>query len=306
MEQQLKRSLSTTVSIQCDIRATEAVDCNLCGASDYRALGDELGFEIRECRRCGLIYVSPQPTEAELARFYESFNADKAETGADRFRFAAFERHIARAVQKLRPTGGRLLEVGCGSGRLLVELSKQPWELHGLDVSPTAVREAQHVLPQGTFMVSSIEDAPIEPGTYDCIVMVAVFEHVKDPRAILERLCSWLAPGGLLVIQVPYLGPFLRLKRFVPMLPIYLEAPQHLFDYSPAALRRYYSEAGLTGIHFAITRPFASPNAIISAMIWAIKIPGLALHWLTRGQYLYPFSAGILALGSKPNDTPHG
>src|SRR5690554_3980948 len=74
---------------------TEPVACGWCGSASYRLLGTENGFEIRACRDCSLVYVSPQPTVAGLEGFYEDFYADRDAARS----FGDVERHLRRFIQ---------------------------------------------------------------------------------------------------------------------------------------------------------------------------------------------------------------
>src|SRR4030067_3646635 len=51
---------------------TEKVNCNLCGADDFRilhSLGDE--GNIVKCRECELVYRNPRPIQREIDKWYE-------------------------------------------------------------------------------------------------------------------------------------------------------------------------------------------------------------------------------------------
>jgi SAM-dependent methyltransferase len=247
---------------------------------------------------CGLVYVSPQPVRDELARFYEAMYGD--ETGSESLVAPGFvEAHLRAIVQDHRPRGGRLLEIGCGRGRFLERMAQLPWELHGIELSPTAAQEARRRVPSATVECRGLDDATFPSETFDCIVMIAVLEHVKDPAAVLQRVVTWLAPGGLLIVQVPYVAPYFRLKRWFPWLPIFFEAPRHLFDFSPVTLSRYFEKAGFKAVRFEIARPYSSPTRIGLALIWGVKLFALAVYHLSGQRCIFPFSAAIVALGVK-------
>jgi SAM-dependent methyltransferase len=210
------------------------------------------------------------------------------------------ESHLRRLVRRRKPQGGSLLDVGCGYGGFLERMQDTGWRLAGLELNESAAAYAAQRVPAASLVRAPIEEAPIAPGSQDCVVASAVLEHVKDPRATLRRLSSWLAPGGLLVVLVPYVVPYLKLKRLMPFLPIHFEAPRHLFDFSPVTLTRYFEELGFRDIRRAIGRPYASPSLLVTTLIWAAKAPGLALHALTGGRYVYPFAGSLLVHGLAP------
>lgn len=280
---------------------TEPVPCNLCGSDDYTRLGEEIGFEIRRCRNCSLVYVSPQPTKEALPKFYEEMYDERSGATAETFSLGAVERHISAIVRRRKPDGGNLLDVGCGYGNLLRELRSQEWNLHGLEVSERAIEVARKQAPDAQFVQGTTEDADFAPESMDCVTMIAVLEHMKDPRAALRRVGHWLAPGGLLVVQVPYIQAFFRLAQRLPFAPaISFEAPRHLFDFSPKALPAYFRELGFKDIEREIARPFQSPTRLGAVAIWGVKLPGLLLYHLTGRRYIYPYAGAIVVHGYKP------
>ena len=72
----IKHSFYVTVPQSFDVKRFENVACNLCGGTEFKLLMQELDFDIRVCKSCELVYVSPQPIEDELPRFYDEFYAD--------------------------------------------------------------------------------------------------------------------------------------------------------------------------------------------------------------------------------------
>lgn len=298
MKGEIRKSFYTTVSHPFEFERVEAVACNACGGERYRVLGTEHGFAIRECADCGLVYVSPQPVREELARFYDNMYLEDPETLQAQAP-GYVESHLRRIVRRRKPEGGRLLEIGCGYGGFLARMADLPWELHGIEMSRRAAEEARRRVPRADIACTGIEEATFPVGHFDCIVSVAVLEHMKDPRATLRRQAEWLAPGGLLLVQVPHVAPFYRLKQWLPFMPIHFEAPRHLFDFSPRTLPRYLEEAGCRDVRVEIARPYASPSRTGLALIWAVKLPGLALYHATGGRYIYPFAAAIVAHGMK-------
>lgn len=299
-EEKVKRSFFTTLEHVLSVEHVEHVNCNLCGGGRYRVLGNELGFDIRVCHDCGLFYVDPQPTREELPRLYEAMYAGEAEQEAPTRSLGYVERHLRALLVRRRPEGGRLLEVGCGYGSFLKEIEDLPWQLSAIELSERAVHYARSRLPRAVIQQTGIEEAAFPAESQDCVVLIAVLEHAKDPRRVLERVTRWLAPGGLVVVQVPYPGPWARLKRIVPFLPVSFEAPRHLFGFSPKTLRRYLAEAGYAAVDMEIARPYSSPNAFAAGLIWGVKLPGLALWHLTGRRYIYPFASAIVACARKP------
>jgi SAM-dependent methyltransferase len=118
----------------------------------------------------------------------------------------------------LRDHPGPALEIGCGSGRLLLPLLQKGHDVEGLELSPDMLalcrqaaiaRGLDPVLHQGDMTV-------FDPGkTYASLLLPAfTLQLAADPAAALARFNSLLAPGGLIYLSV--FIPFAELHRELP------------------------------------------------------------------------------------------
>lgn len=104
------------------------------------------------------------------------------------------------------PGGYRVLDVGCGNGDLLFNLSGKYKELHGIDVSSARVVQARENL---TRFKATVIQCEFDRGTeyqgafFDTVVCLDVIEHILDVRSAFEEFARILKPGGVLVITTP-------------------------------------------------------------------------------------------------------
>ena len=147
---------------------------------------------------------SPAPRYAE----YERFGNVEARNGLQ-------ERiEIPMLLRALRPpSGGRLLEVGCGRGIALPVLAARlrPSELVGVDLDPALVsiaRERVHARGLAAQLVEGdLRDLPFDDESFDLVVDFGTCYHVGGGvlgmRAALRQIARVLRPGGLFIHETP-------------------------------------------------------------------------------------------------------
>ncbi|MBN9119305.1 MAG: class I SAM-dependent methyltransferase [Planctomycetes bacterium] len=194
--------------------------CCLCGVEDADPIGVGEDFEYRtssdtflavRCRRCGLIYLNPQPADEEMGRIYpdhyHAFDFKPEEFG---FVYRVRRRLEARRALKWchdLPADARILDVGCGDGfhlRLLKEFGKPGWSLEGVDTDPRAVA---HARAAGlTVHHGNIQELPLPADHYHLALMVMTVEHMTDPVGVLRTVRRVLKPGGKVVLVTDNAG----------------------------------------------------------------------------------------------------
>ncbi len=113
-------------------------------------------------------------------------------------------RHIVEFVHGL-PRCDRVLDVGCGDGRVTAELPCR--QITGADVSAVALERAARRLPQATFVQFTPDDAlPLGDSEFDLVLCVHTLEHVRDVQLLLSEIRRVLRPGGAVAIATPAHG----------------------------------------------------------------------------------------------------
>jgi ubiquinone/menaquinone biosynthesis C-methylase UbiE len=103
------------------------------------------------------------------------------------------------------PDGATLLEVGVGTGTLLLELAAGGRRVIGVDHSPAMLEEARHRveaagLERVELRLGEMTHLPLPNESVDCVVANMVLHHAPDPPAVLREIRRVLAPGGLLLL----------------------------------------------------------------------------------------------------------
>ncbi len=113
----------------------------------------------------------------------------------------------ARFVDAMVPRGSRILDAGCGPGRVGGRLAELGHRVVGVDIDPALITEATSVHPGATWLVGDLAELDLatrsDPSEFDVILSAGNVMTFLDPathRAVIERLGAHLAPQGRLVI----------------------------------------------------------------------------------------------------------
>lgn len=123
--------------------------------------------------------------------------------------FAALERSGADVhgeadfVERLAPPGARVLDAGCGTGRVAIRLAHRGFHVDGVDIDGAMLKLAKREEPSITWVCADISDlGDALPGPYDVVVTagnVLPLLEAGTEAAAIAALSERLAPGGLLV-----------------------------------------------------------------------------------------------------------
>ena len=124
-----------------------------------------------------------------------------------------------RAGADLSPTA-RVLDFGCGVGRLTFALAERYGQVTGVDISPGHLRLAReratekHIANVRFDQLKTVDDLALYRGEMDFVVSLIVLQHNPPPimAALLEGLLRTLAPGGVAVLQLPTFMPEQQFK----------------------------------------------------------------------------------------------
>jgi ubiquinone/menaquinone biosynthesis C-methylase UbiE len=112
----------------------------------------------------------------------------------------------------LRGKRGKLLEIGCGSGRLLISLAEQFDQLDGFDLAARRVELGSRVIAEryphlaGKVRLSAgdaDQPFPYPDASFDVVIACAVIEHCVNVFTVMDELARVTRPGGHLVVTVP-------------------------------------------------------------------------------------------------------
>jgi ubiquinone/menaquinone biosynthesis C-methylase UbiE len=103
--------------------------------------------------------------------------------------------------------GGRLLDLGCGTGELARDLAASGFRVTGCDIAPQMLRRAAAADPDARVgwlrLAPRWGTLPFGPASVDAVVAASVLEYVPDAGAVLRECARVLRPGGVLLCTVP-------------------------------------------------------------------------------------------------------
>jgi ubiquinone/menaquinone biosynthesis C-methylase UbiE len=109
--------------------------------------------------------------------------------------------HLVKFVREL-PEAEHALDLGCGDGRLTVEL--RAGTITAADVSEVALRRAARRVPEAEIAhVAPDEPLPFVDGEFELVLCAETIEHVRDVQLFLSEARRVLRPGGGLALTAP-------------------------------------------------------------------------------------------------------
>lgn len=196
--------------------------CNMCGSpvTEHQVLGKRadrsqgrmprrmrgITTTVVRCGRCSLIFADPQPVPADLQDHYgvppEAYWREEY--------FQVDPTYFQRAIERFKAiapfqVGMQALDIGAGLGKAMIALERAGFEAYGFEPSvPFRDRAiARMGIREDRLALGDMEHMDYAAGRFQFITFGAVLEHLYDPSACIARAMRWLAPGGVIHIEVP-------------------------------------------------------------------------------------------------------
>jgi 2-polyprenyl-3-methyl-5-hydroxy-6-metoxy-1,4-benzoquinol methylase len=232
----------------------EVIGCDLCGERRVQPLFAPRGkrkpwtYHVVRCPTCGFLYRNPGIQPARLGELY-------AGAGYGRFLAGKYARERRRRYRLVldgfhplfaEGAGRRLLDFGCGAGLFLELAHERGFDVHGVDLSPAAVRRARK-RPSGrkAYVGSPLDVPEIAAGGFDVITLWSVAAHLADPLGDLRMLRGLLAPEGVMLVLTVNASSLLLKAQGAGWGGF---TPNHLKFFSPETLTRALHLAGFPAV----------------------------------------------------------
>lgn len=219
---------------------------------------------VVDCSSCGYAHVVPMPSADDLKNLYREkfYGEDKTayfvrqEQDIEWWNMVYAERY--ETIERLLAPGSgrRILDVGCSGGWFLESGRARGWKTLGIELGRQAVEYARK---KGLEVLDSdVNDLDLPKlGPFDAIHSSFVFEHLPEPAGLLRRLVGALAPGGVLVTDVPNdFNPLqIAARRTLGSAPYWVAPDHHLNYFTPDSLKKLFDGAGLESVEMEGTFP---------------------------------------------------
>lgn len=289
----------------------EITPCPLCDGRKFKTIATASDYEyflpgeffVGQCLKCGLLSQNPRPAWPEILKHYTEKYEPFRKVGSglmQELRYLTLIKPQIKKLKKLVPEKARVLDVGCSTGVLLLELKKYTdWELFGIE----PIKKAALIAKKAGLdvRITTLEKTRYKPNSFDLIIANHVLEHVPNPAEISKIIFRLLKKDGYFIGKLPC-ADCLERKIFGPYWQGY-HLPRHLTWFSPKNLKKFLAKNGFRKV---VCRQEAQVsnwqvslrNFCYAQFSWKLKIfsgHNLLLYFLSL-----PFCLLLLFLGSGP------
>ncbi len=205
-------------------------------------------FVLRLCLNCGLVYLSPRPSQESIAIYYpDQYSSYRPSIEHEQMKIMRWmrQRKLTRRREIIENYSGRLkgdlLDIGCSTGIFLNEMAKSGWDVTGVEPISTAADQARKNYRLSVFE-GTLQEIPLEENSFDVVTFWDVLEHTFSPLDQLKKTAQLLRPGGHLFLSVPnWKSPDRQLfgRHWHGYDP-----PRHLYVFADETLIEMLKEAG--------------------------------------------------------------
>jgi 2-polyprenyl-3-methyl-5-hydroxy-6-metoxy-1,4-benzoquinol methylase len=234
------------------------VGCPVCGEQtfdDFCAI-DRIGLKVQSvmCARCPTLYSRKRFDEQSLAVFYSKFYREMY-TGSSVPTTGWFEdqvlsgRKILGQLKELGVvshdlSGKCVLEVGCGSGGILIPFTEIGADVIGIDFDDTYMEAGRK---RGLNLIDRSIYEFQTATKFDLIILKDVIEHLPDLNLVLQKLKRLLSESGSVYIQVPTFEGLQFLGYKNDFLCYFQNA--HIVHFSEASLKYIFAKNGFDTVY---------------------------------------------------------
>jgi 2-polyprenyl-3-methyl-5-hydroxy-6-metoxy-1,4-benzoquinol methylase len=261
--------------------------CPVCGNShselantciDHYATGEK--FDIFRCTNCGFLFTQDFPSENNIGRYYDTkdyiSHSDTNKGIVNKLYHVVRKRMMKKKADIVRThthsSAPWLLDIGCGIGVFLSEMSKRGWAVKGIEKNKEA-REFAHknfgVAVSDSEMLDKFEES-----SFGVITLWHSLEHLERLNETLKSIHKLLVENGTAFIAVPNAASE-DAAYYKEMWAAY-DVPRHLWHFTPETMRLLVEKNG-----FGIEKIYPMPFDAFYVSMLTEKYKNNKLHFLS-------------------------
>ena len=259
----IKNSGISFENIKCPVCESQE-DKFIFQAKDMRLKTSSEMFNIVRCLDCGFIFLNPRPAKDEVVNFYPANFNQENPTLIHKILSVCLSPigdSIISTIKNFK-LSGKLLDIGCGSGRFMSLMQKQGFDVWGCELNLKSKDFAPKSL-EGRIFYNELSKCNFAPKSFDVVIMIQSLEHVNQLDELFAEITRVIKDNGIVFIYVPNMD-FFESRLFGPYY-YNLEAPRHLYCFTRRSLSKFLSRHGFKVDRFFRKHPleiFSSPTSL--------------------------------------------
>ena len=186
--------------------------CALCGKSRFTKVADKLrtkdNYKIYRCTSCGHIQLLPRPGMEEDREYYNKDSQEKAirskvNLDSQRINSKYDVNRRADFIEGKFPRDFEILDIGCGYGFFLEEMSRRGYMIKGVEVSKERRDLAGKIVNCDILDINFAEATNTKMEKVEVATLFHVLEHTADPISFCRNIKRVIKKNGYLIVEVP-------------------------------------------------------------------------------------------------------
>ncbi|TXS96691.1 class I SAM-dependent methyltransferase [Parahaliea maris] len=277
----IRESPKNTTPFLHNTRRTKCPACDMYCADpflnsrDYNRQISTHTFDYWKCSECEMVFIDPIPED--ISKFYSGGYQEIPDN------LLSLERMAKKEAYRLSPLlrhkeHGDILEIGPWIGIFSLNAKRRGFRVSAIERDPHVCRFLRQVVEiNATETDDVVGELQNDNKKYDAIILWHSLEHLAKPWIVIQQASHRLKVNGILIIGIPNITS--TQAELLGAKWLHLDAPRHLYFWSPRGLRKLGMKNGLSVLELH-TRDRLS--RVLERNAWQHRIQGIIGNRFTR------------------------